>query len=95
MGWGDDIMITGYAKELNKKFPDHQIVAGNRKEKILVNSQIFQNNPILGNLEKLKNTKTIWIESFPGNRPYILKQHENYYQWNYKHKPNAGEIFFF
>ena len=43
MGYGDDIMITGYAKALKEKYPNYQIVAGNRKDGVVVDSIIFNN----------------------------------------------------
>ena len=45
MGYGDEIMITGYAKALKQKYPNHQIVAGNKKKGVVYDSIIFNLNP--------------------------------------------------
>ena len=55
MGYGDEIMITGYAKELKKKYPNHQIVAGNKKKGIIVDTEIFNNNPIIKRFSDFAN----------------------------------------
>ena len=45
MGYGDEIMVTGYAKLLKQKYPNVQIVAGNKKKGIVTDSVIFNGNP--------------------------------------------------
>lgn len=94
MGYGDDIMITGYAKALKEKYPNYQIVAGNRKDGVVVDSIIFNNNPNIKRVSELKNMKTIWIDSYSGHRPYFLKETEEKYYWNKNHRLKVGELYF-
>jgi ADP-heptose:LPS heptosyltransferase len=94
MGYGDEIMITGYAKELKRKYPNHQIVAGNKEKGIIVDTVIFNNNPYIKRFSELKNTQTIWIDSYTGCRPYFIKETEEKYYWNEKHKTIPGELYF-
>lgn len=94
MGYGDEIMVTGYAKILKQKYPDHQIVAGNKERGIVTDSIIFNNNPYIKRFSKLKNTKTIWIDSYSGHRPYFIKETEDKYYWNMNYEVKAGDLFF-
>ena len=50
MGYGDEIMATGFAKIEREKFPDRQIVIGNFEEKTAAQSIIFLNNSYLDNI---------------------------------------------
>ena len=47
MGYGDEILTTGYIKEFKKKYPCHQIVIGDPKKKLIYYSDIFKNNPLI------------------------------------------------
>ena len=94
MGYGDEIMITGYARILKQKYPDHQIVAGNKKDGIIVDSTMFNNNPNIKRVAELKNTQTIWINSYSGHRPYFIKETKEKYYWNKSHKVVPGELYF-
>ena len=94
MGFGDEIMITGYAKELKLKYPNHQIVSGNRQKGIITDSVIFNNNPNIKRFSQLQNMQTIWIDSYSGHRPYFIKETEDKYHWNENHKVKIGELYF-
>ncbi len=94
MGFGDEIMITGYAKELKRKFPDHQIVSGNKSKGIINDTVIFNNNPHIKRFSELRNLPTIWIDSYSGHRPYFLKETEDKYYWNTSHRVKKGELYF-
>ena len=94
MGYGDDIMITGYAKVLKQKHPNYQIVAGNKKRGFVVDSVIFNNNPNISRVSELKNMQTIWIDSYSGHRPYFIKETSERYYWNENHKVAIGELYF-
>tara|TARA_B100000989_G_scaffold97535_1_gene71006 strand:+ start:1945 stop:2775 length:831 start_codon:yes stop_codon:yes gene_type:complete len=94
MGYGDEIMITGYARILKQKYPNHQIVAGNKKDGIIVDSTMFNNNPNIKRVAELKNTQTIWIDSYSGHRPYFIKETKEKYYWNSSHKVVSGELYF-
>ena len=76
MGYGDEIMITGYARALKLKYPNHQIVAGNKEKGIVNDSVIFDNNPNIKRFSELQNIQTIWIDSYSGHRPYFIKETE-------------------
>ena len=60
MGYGDEIMITGYARILKQKYPNHQIVAGNKKDGIIVDSTMFNNNPNIFYLIKTRYDQRIF-----------------------------------
>lgn len=94
MGYGDEIMITGYARALKLKYPNHQIVAGNKEKGIVNDSVIFDNNPNIKRFSELQNIQTIWIDSYSGHRPYFIKETENRYHWNINHKTQVGELYF-
>ena len=94
MGYGDEIMVTGYAKVLKQKYPDHQIVAGNKEKGIVTDSIIFNNNPYIKRFSELRNMKTIWIDSYSGHRPYFIKETEDKYYWNMNYRVKAGDLFF-
>ena len=94
MGYGDEIMITGYAKALKQKYPNHQIVSGNEKSGVVIDTIIFNNNPNIKRFSKLKKTQTIWIDSYSGHRPYFIKETEEKYYWNINHKVAVGELYF-
>ena len=94
MGYGDEIMITGYAKALKQKYPNHQIVSGNIKSGVVIDTIIFNNNPNIKRFSKLKKTQTIWIDSYSGHRPYFIKETEEKYYWNINHKVAVGELYF-
>ena len=73
MGYGDEIMTTGYAKKLKEKYPNHQIIIGDPQKKVIWYSDIYKNNPNITPVKKFdSNKKFVWVENFPGNRPYIL-----------------------
>ena len=41
MGYGDEILTTGYVKEIKKKYPNHQIVIGSPQKKLIYISPQF------------------------------------------------------
>ena len=48
MGYGDSIMVTGIAKTIKKKYPDYQIIVGNRTDLLsYYDPAIFINNDVL------------------------------------------------
>ena len=55
---------------------------------------IFNLNPNIKRFSELKNMQTIWIDSYSGHRPYFIKETDEKYYWNMKHKVTVGEIFF-
>ena len=95
MGYGDEIMTTGYVKEIKKKYPNHQIVIGSPQKKLIYYSDIFKNNPNITIANKFDlRKKVVWVESFPRNRPYILSKNEKQIIWNMKHRSIKGEFYF-
>ena len=77
-----------------QKYPNHQIVSGNEKSGVIIDTIIFNNNPNIKRFSKLKNTQTIWIDSYSGHRPYFIKETEEKYYWNINHKVAIGELYF-
>ena len=98
MGYGDELMATGIAKIVKRKFPDRQIVIGNFEKKIVTQSIIFLNNPNIINGPKGIDQKKIvhFVNSSPGNRPHInwKKTVKGRRVWNFNFKPTPGELFF-
>ena len=97
MGYGDDLLITKYASEIKKKFPERQVIIGSVKKKQAYHSIIYDNNPNITNCNKLDTKKPIHVIDYhPGNRPYIdyKKSTSEKYFWNNKFKPVPGQIFF-
>ena len=95
MGYGDEIMTTGYVKEIKKKYPYHQIVIGDPTKKLIYYSDIFKNNPIITTAKEFDiKKKAVWVESFQGNRPYILNINEKQVIWNKKHRSIKGDLYF-
>ena len=95
MGLGDSIMVTGIAREVRKKYPNTQIVVGDKNIGLVHYSTMFKNNPnILKESEVIKDKKKIWIENIPGKRPYILHATKHRFFWNKDHIPFKGELYF-
>ena len=98
MGLGDDLMITTFASQIKKKYPDRQIVIGNVSQKKTYHSIIYENNPSISDCRKLDLNKPIFIIDYhQGNRPYIDYKKSldaNRYIWNTNFKATPGEIFF-
>tara|TARA_B100001287_G_scaffold274661_1_gene280425 strand:- start:1296 stop:2150 length:855 start_codon:yes stop_codon:yes gene_type:complete len=97
MGYGDDLLITKFASQIKKKFPERQIVVGNLAKKQVFHSIIYDNNPNISDCRNLDLKKPIHIIDYhPGNRPYIdyKKSTNTHYIWNKKFKPTPGEIYF-
>ena len=95
MGYGDDILITSLAAEIKKKYPDRQIIIGNKKKNYASHSPIYENNPNISDCRKLNKTKPIHLLDYhEGNRPYIDYERSvpNNYVWR-NFKPIPGEIY--
>jgi len=95
MGYGDEIMTTGYAKKLKEKYPNHQIIIGDPQKKVIWYSDIYKNNPNITPVKKFdSNKKFAWVENFPGNRPYISNTNGKQIIWNMKYRSIKGEFYF-
>ena len=97
MGYGDDLLITSFAAQLKKQFPERQIVIGNVSKRQAFHSIIYENNPNIADCNKLDSKKPIHIIDYhTGNRPYIDYNRSNNkkYIWNKKFKVKPGEIYF-
>ena len=98
MGYGDDLMVTAFASDIKKKYPERQIVIGNVKKKQAYHSIVYDNNPNISNCNKLDPKKPIHIIDYhQGNRPYInykKSKQDGKYSWNQDFRPQPGQIFF-
>jgi len=95
MGFGDEIMTTGFARVVKKKYPDSQIVIGSKIKKIIFESEIFRNNPNITSIKDLKpKAKKIWLEIYKDNRPYILNSNKEKIFWDYTFRTIKGDLFF-
>ena len=85
MGYGDDLLVTTFAEQIKKKYPERQIVIGNAKKKQAYHSIIYNNNPNIADCTNLDPNKPIHVIDYhPGNRPYIdyKKSSSTNYVWN-------------
>ena len=88
-------MVTGFARIAKQKYPEFQVVIGDRKKGIIVDSPIFYNNPNITKSSEISlEIKKVWIENYSNNRPYIKKQNEEKFYWNMEYRPIAGDLFF-
>ncbi len=96
MGYGDSIMVTGMAKAAKKKYPDYQIIVGDRKKLLSYYDHIiFNNNPNITVESEIDLSKrTIWIEEYQGKRSYVSNADKNKFYWNEKYRAFKGEFFF-
>lgn len=100
MGLGDEIMATADAKRLKGKFPDYQIVIGDRRPFLWTEDQkiIFRNNPNITPPNKIDyNQKILYLQNYAGNRPYIDKIKTTNFSdkiFFSKYKVEKGDIFF-
>lgn len=97
MGFGDEIMATGFARKEKQKFPNRQIIIGDYKKKFATKSEIFLFNPNIVDPKKLDYSIPIhFVNNHPGNRPYIAWENtkEGKYIWNFNFKPIPGDLYF-
>ena len=95
MGKGDQIMVTGFARLAKQKYPNLQVVIGNKKSGTLYDSVIFKNNPNITKASDLnRSINKVWIENYPGNRPYIKSTDETKIYWNLDYRPIKGDLYF-
>lgn len=91
MGWGDEIIVTGQAREMQERKPNAKVVVYDqhgyiRKHDIWANNpRIATRNERLGVTQDLKNC--------PGYRPYIAGKTETHWKWR-PFRPPVGEIYF-
>lgn len=96
MGYGDDIMATGFARIAKQKYPNLQVVIGNRQTRTLHESIIFNNNPNITKVSDINpSINLVWIENYPGKRPYIKSTDENKIYWNHDYRAIKGDLYFF
>jgi len=84
MGYGDDIMTTGWARKLGVG-PFTPGVGG-----VPFWSTVFDHNP---RMKKSRVPTTRWLNLVPGRRAYILGQSSERFLWNPDHRAPIGELF--
>tara|TARA_Y100000590_G_scaffold469152_1_gene655129 strand:- start:1503 stop:2351 length:849 start_codon:yes stop_codon:yes gene_type:complete len=97
MGLGDDIMITSLARKIKEKYPNRQIVVGNKSIGQAYKSIIYKNNPYITDSSKIDESKPIHLIDYHNeNRPYIDRKNSTIknYSWNKNFKPDVGELYF-
>ncbi len=76
MGYGDDLMTTGIARELKAQFPTSKILVGDGEGEYL--SPIFWHNPNIDHLTFVTpKDHVVWIKDYPTHRPYLDYQKSN------------------
>ena len=95
MGYGDEIMVTGFARLAKQKYPHLQVVIGDKKSGKLYDSIIFKNNL---NITKASNLdlsiNKVWIENYFGKRPYVKDVDKERIYWNFNYRPVRGDLYF-
>ena len=97
MGFGDEIMATGFARLIKLENEDSQVVIGDEKRQIGTISKVFLGNPYISHPQKLiKEKKVIWVNHSKFFRPYINYKEttEKKYAWNSNHRAIPGNLFF-
>ena len=89
MGLGDWLMASGDAKEANERTGKKvKIGDGSR---MFTDIQVFSNNPRMA----LKlDTDVVWVNNYPGSRPYLKGTNKGKLLFNDDYKPKVGEIYF-
>ena len=57
MGYGDEIMATGFARLIKLENEDSQVVIGDKKRQIGTISKVFFGNPYISHPQKLNKEK--------------------------------------
>ncbi len=70
MSYGDDIMTTGFVREIKTRFPKRKVLIGDGKREY--HSPVFWHNPNINHGIFVKKTDdVIWLKDYPRHRPYI------------------------
>ena len=95
MGYGDEIMVTGFARLAKQKYPHLQVIIGDKKSGKLYDSVIFKNNPNITKASDLDlSINKVWIENYFGNRPYVKDVDKERIHWNFNYRPVRGDLYF-
>jgi ADP-heptose:LPS heptosyltransferase len=91
--YGDDIMTTGFVRDLKTRFPKKKILIGDGEREYL--SPIFLHNPnITHGVFLKKNDDAIWLKDYPHHRLYInYARSTKYRQVFRKFKPLRGKLY--
>lgn len=93
MGFGDDIMASGMARELNGK----RAAFGDGKRIIWGpwSAEVFHNNPHIARPGEERADDLHWIDYYKGHRKYNrMNGDRSRWIWNYEFKAVPGQIFF-
>lgn len=88
MGFGDWIMASAQVKEVNER-TGKKVLLGDGHRKFF-DKEVFANNPRLAQ----DGENGIWVDNYPGNRPYIRGYEGKRILFNDDFSPTKGEIFF-
>jgi hypothetical protein len=89
MGLGDWLMASGDAKEANER-TGKKVKLGDGS-RMFTDIQVFSNNPRMA----LKlDTDVVWVNNYPGSRPYLKGTNKGKLLFNDDYKPKVGEIYF-
>jgi hypothetical protein len=89
MGLGDWLMASGDAKEANER-TGKKVKLGDGS-RMFTDIQVFSNNPRMA----LKlDTDVVWVNNYPGSRPYLKGTNKGKLLFNDDYKPRVGEIYF-
>ena len=78
MGYGDEIMATGFARIIKLKNPESQIVIGDEKRKLGTFSEVFIGNPYISNPQKLSKQKKIISIAGGGDTVAAIKKNKKF-----------------
>jgi hypothetical protein len=89
MGLGDWLMASGDAKEANER-TGKKVKLGDGS-RMFTDIQVFSNNPRMA----LKlDTDVVWVNNYPGSRPYLKGTNKGKLLFNDDYKPRVGEVYF-
>ncbi len=88
MGWGDELMVTGHARELQARDPRRVRPQYDRAR----DHESWLNNPRIANRYE-KGDFQIYAGRVNGLRPYMAAKLDGRYIWR-AHQPPVGELYF-
>lgn len=97
MGWGDNILATGFARGAAERGKRVQFGDGKKAIWDQHSAPIFSGNPNIAPKEVrfLDDPRIEWVPFYRGNRQYNRIAPDNsHWIWNYDFRPIPGELFF-
>jgi len=95
MGFGDDVLATGFARGLHAQGKRAAFGDGKRIIWGPWSKEVFHNNPNVASPGSEGSSDLIWVDYYKGHRGYNqLDMNRQRWAWNYEFKAKPGEFFF-